>query len=122
MNEKTITEEIYQLEMSLLKPEIRSSFDKLNILIADDFIEFGSSGSVYNKKEILDKLPNSTEKTEYTVSDFNICILSDNIIQTTFKTDRTINSTEKLISLRSSIWRKVNGGWQMFFHQGTPIY
>ncbi len=112
---------IYELELSLLKPETRSSFDLLNGLIADDFIEFGSSGSVYNKKEILDRLPTSADKVEYTISDFNVRILSDSMVQTTFKTDRIINGTEKLTSLRSSIWRKTNDNWQMFFHQGTPV-
>ena len=40
---------IYELETSLLKSEIRSSFEQLNILLADDFKEFGSSGLIYAK-------------------------------------------------------------------------
>jgi len=119
MNE--IERKIYGLELSLLTPEVRSSVDKLNNLLSDDFIEFGSSGLIYDKKEILERLPANFEKVEYIISDFNAEQLSEGIIFTTYKTDRIINDTDKLTSLRSSVWRNINGNWQMFFHQGTPI-
>jgi hypothetical protein len=32
-----------------------------------------------------------------------------------------VNSSEKIISLRSSIWKLNNGKWQIVFHQGTKI-
>ncbi len=44
---------IYQLEMLLLDPSVRSSNAKLKQLIADDFIEFGSLEKIYNKKNVL---------------------------------------------------------------------
>ncbi|MFA7285609.1 MAG: DUF4440 domain-containing protein [Candidatus Paceibacterota bacterium] len=110
---------IHELETSLLKPEVRSSFDKLNLLLADDFKEFGSSGLIYDKKHILERLPSNTNNVVYIVSDFEIKILSADIIMTNFKTDRTINDTEKVSSLRTSLWRKEENGWRMFFHQGT---
>lgn len=116
-----ITKTIYELELSLLTPEVRMSVDKLNNLLSDDFIEFGSSGLVYDKKEILERLPTSSEKVEYVLTDFIIQILADDVVFATYKTDRIINNTDKITSLRSSIWKKINGNWQMFFHQGTPI-
>lgn len=110
---------IYELETSLLKPEVRSSFDKLNLLLADDFKEFGSSGLIYDKKHILERLTSNTNNVVYVASDFEIKILSADIIMTNFKTYRTINDTEKVSSLRTSLWRKEENGWMMFFHQGT---
>lgn len=47
---------IYELELSLLKPETRRSPTQLNQLIADDFVEFGSSGNIYHKKDCVDQL------------------------------------------------------------------
>lgn len=119
MNELTKT--IYDLELSLLTPEARSSVDKLSNLLADDFMEFGSSGLIYDKKEILERLPANTEKIEFIVNDFVARQLFEDVVLTTFKTERIINDTEKITSLRSSLWKKINGNWQMFFHQGTPI-
>ena len=119
MNE--LAKQIYDLELSLLKPEVRSSREKLNELLSDDFMEFGSSGSVYYKIDTLQNLTNSTDKVVYVVSDFKAKELSENFVLTTFKTERTINDTDIVVSLRSSIWKKTEGKWQMFFHQGTPI-
>jgi hypothetical protein len=53
---------IHQLEQSLLEPSVRQSVTLLNQLIADDFIEFGSSGKIYNKKDIIDSLPSESTK------------------------------------------------------------
>ncbi|MEA3399042.1 MAG: DUF4440 domain-containing protein [Patescibacteria group bacterium] len=117
---KELKELIYKLETDLLKPEFRTSVEKLNELIANDFIEYGSAGLVYDKKVILERLPQGNSPT-YTLSDFKIIVLSEEIIQTRFKTDRVNLDGTKTMSLRTSLWRNTNGNWQMFFHQGTPI-
>lgn len=117
---KELKELIYKLETDLLKPEIRTSVEKLNELIPDDFIEYGSSGLVYNKKIILERLPQGSSPT-YTLSDFEMVTLSEDIVQTRFKTDRVNLDGSKTTSLRTSLWRKTNNKWQIFFHQGTPI-
>ena len=111
---------IYNLELDLLKPEIRASRDKLNELLSDDFIEYGSSGLIYNKADILERLPLS-ESSSYNLYDFELIPLSESIVQTRYKTDRINLDGTKLTSLRNSLWRKADFGWQMFFHQGTPI-
>ena len=52
----TLTEMIRDLELQLLDPKIRMSRALASPLLADDFVEFGSSGSVYNKVSVLDAL------------------------------------------------------------------
>ncbi len=116
-----ITNTIKELELSLLKPEIRSSKEALDRLLADDFIEFGTSGNKYTKADILERLPNTLEKVEYLMSDFSVEMSSEDVAVVTFKTDRTTNGKDRVISQRSSHWRKTDKGWQMFFHEATPI-
>lgn len=120
--EKDLKTIIYNLETSLLKPEIRSSASDLDLLLADDFREFGSSGEIYDKKLILERLPKDTQisPVEFLVSDFQIKELAENIILATFKTDKTLSDKSHVVALRTSIWRKNNNSWQMIFHQGTP--
>jgi len=115
-----LREIIYKLETDLLKPEIRTSVEKLDELLADDFIEYGSAGLIYDKALILERLPQEISPL-YTLYDFEIVILSKEIVQTRFKTTRINADNIKTISLRTSLWRKNNNKWQMFFHQGTPI-
>ena len=45
-----------RLEEQLLQPETRSSADQLGKLLADEFIEFGSSGRVFDKAKIIESL------------------------------------------------------------------
>ena len=45
------------LEERLLDPVVRHSLDMLSQLLADDFVEFGRSGKVYNKEQIISRLP-----------------------------------------------------------------
>jgi hypothetical protein len=116
-----LTKQFYELELSLLKPEVRSSVERLNELLSDDFMEFGSSGSIYHKPDTLSGLTASTDKVVFEVTDFESKKLSDDFVLNTFKTKRIINDTDIVVSLRSSIWKNNNGNWQMFFHQGTPV-
>ena len=119
MNE--LIQKFFDLETTLLKPEARSSYKELNRLLANDFTEFGSSGSVYRKSDTLARLVTTTDKVVYEVSDFEAKGLSENFVLTTFKAKRIINDADIVVSLRSSLWKKTDGNWQMFFHQGTPI-
>lgn len=104
---------IYELELSLLTPEVRHSIDQLNRLISNSFIEFGSSGKIYNKQDLFEFLPTEESKS-YTVEDFTTSELSESVILATYKV--IINSQ---CSLRSSIWKFNGEVWQMIFHQGT---
>lgn len=105
---------IYELELSLLKPETRRSPAQLNQLIADDFVEFGSSGNIYHKKDCIDHLPlESTSDKDFKVENFEVIELAADVILATYKI------TSPCVSLRSSIWKRIDGQWQMIFHQGT---
>ncbi len=108
-----------KLELELLQPDVRRSADRLNELLADDFIEIGASGRQYTKEDILRILPTSPE-SQFTIQDFTIKEISSDTIMATYNVERTTHGTEeKTLSLRSSLWRKHKGHWQIFFHQGT---
>lgn len=106
---------IYKLELSLLESGIRHSPAQLEKLIADEFTEFGSSGRVYSKPDLLKSLP-SEESREFIVTDFEIRELSQHVILAMYKTIE-----EGAVSLRSSIWKQYNDEWKMIFHQGTKV-
>lgn len=109
-------DDLYKLELSLLMPSVRKSSKALDLLLAEEFVEFGSSGNIYNKKEILEILPLEEGFGAYAIKDFNLVTLSPTVMLTTYRA--TIDGTE---SLRSSIWKRYGHMWQMVFHQGTLI-
>jgi aminoglycoside 6'-N-acetyltransferase len=102
---------IEALEQSLLDPCVRQSTGQLNKLIADDFLEFGSSGKVYNKQDCIK--PDETSR-KFAVSECKIKELSKDVTLATYKT-----TEDGIASLRSSIWKQYGDEWKMIFHQGT---
>jgi hypothetical protein len=120
-NNNSTLEELRSLELSALDPTVRSSPGLLSRLLADDFIEFGSSGKIYDKQQIIDQLQ-SRSSAEYSVTNLQVELLSSSIALVTYRCFRSSQIDRgKNISLRSSIWRKGNESWQMVFHQGTLI-
>lgn len=110
------------LETQLHRKEVRNSKEKVSALLADDFIEFGSSGLKYDKALTLDLLSEEGIALEISVEDFELKRLSDDIVLATYKTSKIDPKTGELFqSLRSSIWKNNSGNWEMVFHQGTKI-
>ncbi|MGG2066850.1 DUF4440 domain-containing protein [Bacillus sp. S14(2024)] len=114
-NQSVLKKHLCELEQQLLEPETRTSPAELDKLLTDDFFEFGSSGNVWYKKDAVGGEGLSVR--EMTLSDFEIYPLSEDTVLATY---RIKDETRMQNTLRSSIWKLIDGRWQMFFHQGTP--
>jgi hypothetical protein len=112
--------QLRKLEESLLDTAVRRDGERLRQLLADDFLEFGSSGRVWTRKSIIDLLATETNFFPPQIEEFQCSFLSDKVALVTYRTVRTDAKTgERLASLRSSIWTRTDGEWRMRFHQGT---
>jgi len=110
---------IKALELELLQPEVRKSKDRLNELIADNFLEVGASGKNYNKQDILNELPNQVE-TKFILQNFNTIEIAPDTILATYEVEKeNLGTNNKTFSIRTSIWKNINGMWKIIFHQGT---
>lgn len=114
-------ETIRALEEELHKQSVRRSRDAVDGLLLDTFFEFGRSGGVYDKAEIICSLAGETAGANETLSatDYKFMPLSDDVVLLTYRTER-VGPKCQLRTLRSSIWKLDNGRWRMAFHQGTP--
>ncbi len=105
------------LEKQLLTPEVRRSPADIDRLLADEFVEFGSSGRVYTKQQCADGM----SPIQASLSDFKAELLAPGIALTTYRLVKHDETHSKMThSLRSSIWKLKDSRWQMIFHQGTP--
>jgi hypothetical protein len=111
-----IATELVRLERSLLDPEVRRSPERLSQLLADDFVELGSSGRVFDRKGIIEELRRERPQP-VTATDFEVKGLGPEFVLVTYRSHR---AEDERSFLRSSIWRFSGGRWQMVFHQGTP--
>jgi hypothetical protein len=115
----------YRLETSLHLPETRMSPQLVSDLLADDFLEFGKTGRVFNKQLTVDALAEerlSGSDSVPQVADFSVTSLSSDVVLVTYRSIRVADEALKSFeTLRSSIWTLGSERWQMVFHQGTPI-
>ena len=109
-----LSRHLRELEESLLLPDVRKS-RRLIDLLADDFVEFGSSGRVYTKADL--KALRAESPVTQTTADFRVSLLSPGVALLTYRICR--HSVPPIHTLRSSIWRLHDGQWQMMFHQST---
>jgi hypothetical protein len=118
--DRSLTDHLRQLEELLMQPPIRRSATELNQLLADDFREFGGSGRVFDKQQIIDAL-NTQPPCQLWLEEFQVTSLAPDVVLVTYRENgRFVDSEKVLHSLRSSIWRNENGRWKVMFHQGTP--
>jgi hypothetical protein len=111
--EQAVIELIREAEEQLLRPEVRKSVARAAALLADEFIEIGSSGRIYDKPQIIALFQQEGGKGSIpTISDFSTRQLTADVVLVTY---RIIESQ----TMRSSIWKLMDGQWRMVFHQGT---
>jgi hypothetical protein len=116
LNHDVLKGHIQSLEEALLDPAIRQSAERIESLLSGDFFEFGSSGRIYHYRK-GDTFPPAPS---YSIADFSVAELSAECILATYKI--TLGQGEEAKrSLRSTVWKQLNGQWKAVFHQGTPI-
>lgn len=100
----------------MLDPDTRSDPVKIRDLLHDDFIEFGSTGKVYNKRILLDMLRHESPST-VVIRDFSVRQLGPDLALVTYRSVGQAGQEAR----RSSVWIREDGVWKMAFHQGTRI-
>lgn len=108
----TLARYLRGLEQSLHQPDVRKS-NRLAELIADDFVEYASAGCVYTKADLVAALQAETPVVQ-TSSDYSVAMLGPHAALVTYRIHR--HSEPPVHTLRSSVWRMIDGRWQMVFH------
>ena len=104
----------------MTQEEVRRSPDELKQLLADDFREFGGSGRVFDKQQIIAGLQTQAP-CQLWLEDFQATPLAPDVVLVTYRGNCKLADSEGVTrSLRSSIWKRRKGIWQVVFHQGTP--
>lgn len=117
--DKPVLNQLKNLEKKLLTFQTRDSSDYLSEILSEEFIEFGSSGKTYNKKEIIKSLQNENTP-RMSLTSFKRIQLCKEYYLVTYKAVKE-DENEKIYSNRSSIWKKEKEKYQIIFHQGTLI-
>lgn len=115
-----IDQHLHELELELLQPRVRRSPELLSFLLAADFREFGGSGRVYTRDEIIEALQTEVP-AQILISEFRVQSVGADAALVTYRATRNTPDGPPAISMRSSLWVVRDGHWQMLFHQGTRV-
>ncbi|MDK1344286.1 DUF4440 domain-containing protein [Streptomyces sp. 378] len=105
-------------ELALLTPEIRRSPERVGALLHPDFHEFGASGRHWSRAAIIASLAATSEPgaRPVTVSALRGVQLAPDLVHLTYDTEYDGSRAH-----RSSLWRRTEGRWLLWFHQATPF-
>jgi hypothetical protein len=117
-----LEDHLKSLEERLVDPAFRIDSESVAALLADDFLEFGSSGRSFDKTSTLVELKNEPPRRASLLSDFSVRELSPGVVLVTYRATRQDLDGQPIgHSWRSSIWLHRDGGWQLSFDQSTRI-
>lgn len=108
----------------LPEPGLRRSPQDLARLLADEFIEFGSSGRIGDKQQVVEALQHESVR-QISLTEFAAALLAPGIMLITYRiVERSARKEYAAYSLHSPIWKFTGGRWQTVFQQvryrGSP--
>jgi hypothetical protein len=115
-----LAQHLRALEEQLLITAVRTKARAVSALLAEDFQEYGSSGRVYSKAEILAALQEEPP-VQVSLHDFHAVQLAESVVHVTYRSVREVHGAPPIQALRSSLWVARQGRWQILFHQGTRM-
>ena len=121
--QREVAQQLLALEEMLLDPAVRRDSAQVAPLLDESFVEYGSSGRVWTRAEILELLAHEEGYAEApVVRDFACRHLAMGVVLVTYRTVRMDSGPGKAREVvRSSIWARGAQGWRMLFHQGTSV-
>jgi hypothetical protein len=109
--------DLTRLEEAMWREETRYGLTFQQTHFANDFFEFGRSGRVYSRDQII-QTQGHTIQAKLPLPDLQIRLLDANTVQVTYNSE-VIHKGITEYARRSSIWSRTPAGWVMRFHQGT---
>ena len=105
---------VVELELRLLRPDVRRDRAAVSALLHRDFVEVGASGRRWHRDEVIDHLVESPG-TAVGVRDINAQVIAKGVVLLTYTA-----TTDGRTTHRSSLWVSAGPQWSVIYHQGTP--
>lgn len=117
----TLLSELQALEVELHHPGVRCDAVRLEQLLHAEFREVGRSGRQYDFGIVLRLLSEQLAPPSIVPSDFSVSQLAPEVALLTYRSaHRQPDGNLSNHTLRASVWVRVDGRWQLRYHQGTP--
>jgi hypothetical protein len=115
-----VLKELMEREPLFHRAQFGTSRADLEKMVTPEFWETGASGRRYSRQFCIDTLEKKFRKiikAVWEVREFQcLKIAQDNYLLT-----YTLVQPKRQPSRRATIWRRTEAGWQVVYHQATPI-
>jgi hypothetical protein len=111
--------EVLELERELQTAECRRDRARVTALLADDFIEVGASGRVWDRASTLEHL--GAEPRAGADAVIGVHELTGRVVGDEFVMARWDSARGGRRARRTSLSRRDPAGWRLVHHQGTPL-
>jgi hypothetical protein len=117
---EAVLEELRRLEPIFHTAEFGTTVADFDRRMAVDYWEVGASGRRYSREFILRTLeetpPVDAAAVGWTCCEFGLRQIGDGTYLLTYMLDQGGRVTRRL-----TVWRKMEDGWRILFHQGTVV-
>ena len=116
------TETLKSLELALARRDEAAIPGGYESVLHDSVVEFGSSGLVWTRDEILEALKAGPPIEAVTIENFDAHTVRPGVYLVMYETtqrDPATGLTSR--QRRSSLWMKEGDGFVLRFHQSTPV-
>jgi hypothetical protein len=107
--------DLRRFELELLRCDA-GEFGIVERYLDDEFIEIGSSGRIYDKRDAIEALRGATIG-QAAATDFSFRELASDVVLVMYSVSH--HSIPPVCTRRCSIWKMKDGMWKIVFHQGT---
>ncbi|MEL7184939.1 MAG: DUF4440 domain-containing protein [Pseudomonadota bacterium] len=115
-----VLDELRNLEPIFHHSEIGAQREEFEDMTVADFWEVGASGRRYSREHVVNELVerySARHEDVWSADDFQCReIAPDNYLLT-----YTLIQGTNRVTRRSTIWRRTDDGWKIFYHQGTVV-
>ena len=108
------------LEERLAMPTADDTPAILTSLLAPEFLEFGSSGRIFDRTTLVETLAHY-DRPRVVLENFTATVIARGVILVTYLSRSAPGARSRPPALRSSLWCHRERRWQLVFHQGTPL-
>ena len=115
-------EDLFALERALHDPAVRRDLTRVDALLHQGFEEVGRSGARYKRAETIAALASEGPSRAPITSDgFALTALGAEAALLTYRTAEGLaDGSDIRHAHRCSLWLRVDGRWQVRYHQATP--
>lgn len=117
-----LREDLVALERELHDPAVRRDPARVDALLHRGFEQVGRSGARYTRAETIAALASEGRSSAPIISDgFALTALGADAALLTYRTaEGLVDGSDIRHAHRCSLWLRVEGRWQVRYHQATP--